>query len=202
RDSRLIIVSSLAKAFGVPVAMLGGAQDMIATFEHRSATRTHCSPPSAAVIASAGHALSVNKNCGDTLRLRLAQRVTHLRRRMRLLNLVERGGLFPMQVVSLPDGVNAGALHEALLKRGVQTVLHRKENGTGARISFVITARHTFNEIDRAMDRLADEVIHLQFKRSKGGNGDDNATTGTSGAFRSIFRGSRRDGMGVGPRAL
>src|SRR5262249_51833606 len=30
RDSRLIIVSSLAKAFGVPVAMLGGAQDMIA----------------------------------------------------------------------------------------------------------------------------------------------------------------------------
>jgi 8-amino-7-oxononanoate synthase len=157
-DSRVVVVSSLAKAFGVPVAMLGGAQDKVNSFQLRSATRTHCSPPSAAVIAAASHALHVNGRCGDTLRLRLAERVGYFRRRLKLLKLEVGTGFFPVQTLQLAPHMDVSALHRSLLKRGVRTVLHRAEDGGNPRLSFVITARHTMSEISRAADVLADAI--------------------------------------------
>ena len=49
-----MIVSSLAKAFGAPLAVLAGSDAFMTVFEQESATRMHCSPPSVAVIAAAG----------------------------------------------------------------------------------------------------------------------------------------------------
>jgi 8-amino-7-oxononanoate synthase len=42
-DDRVVVVSSLAKAFGVPVAVLAGPEELVAGFERESATRVHCS---------------------------------------------------------------------------------------------------------------------------------------------------------------
>src|SRR5262249_11433916 len=52
QDPRLVIVGSLAKAFGAPIAVLCGSEATVDTFEIHSGTRTHCSPPSAASIAA------------------------------------------------------------------------------------------------------------------------------------------------------
>jgi len=158
RDDQVVLVSSLAKAFGAPLAMLGGSEAVCAGFELESATRMHCSPPSAALIGAASHALAINRHYGEALRRRLAQRVAHFRVRLRDLNLIATGGLFPVQSLRLSERIDAGALHEALFARGLQTVLHPGRNGAGMRISFIITTRHTMGDIDRALASLADAM--------------------------------------------
>jgi len=45
-------------------------------------------------------------------------------------------------------------LHQRLSQRGVQAVLSRPRNDTEARLSFLITARHSAMEIDRCIDML------------------------------------------------
>ena len=46
----LVVVASLAKAFGAPLAALSGSEAFVGHFEERSETRVHCSPPSLAAI--------------------------------------------------------------------------------------------------------------------------------------------------------
>ena len=152
----VIVISSLAKGFGVPMAVLAGSGTMIDRFEERSETRVHCSPPSIAALHAAEHALNINDQQGDALRLRLAQGVRHFRRRLAQVGLAAAEGLFPVQTLKLTPAVDAIALHDRLLERGIKTVLHHGRNGTGPRVSFIITARHSMTEIDRAVIALAD----------------------------------------------
>ena len=161
RASRVVLVSSLAKAFGAPLAMLGGSEAVTAAFELESATRMHCSPPSAAVVAAASHALAINERHGEALRRQLAQRVAHFRRGLRGLNVIATDGLFPVQPLRMPEHINVGALHEALFARGLQAVLHRSTNGPDMLISFIITTKHTTEEIDWAVACLTDAMVRV-----------------------------------------
>lgn len=150
----VLVVSSLAKGFGVPVAVLAGSEVMVRHFEARSQTRVHCSPPSAAVIHAAEHALAVNEACGDNLRLRLAQLVRHFRSKLKQIALSGTGGLFPVQTLVPAPGLDVKTLYDRLLQWGIRTVLHRGRNGHRPRISFLITALHQQSDIDRAVDAL------------------------------------------------
>ena len=94
----ILVGSSLAKGFGVPLAVLSGSRDLIDLFRERSETRIHCSPPSAAVIHAAHRALHVNRRQGDTLRQRLLDLVARLRQRLMQAGLTPAGSLpFPVQ---------------------------------------------------------------------------------------------------------
>lgn len=148
----IVLVSSLAKAFGAPLAMLGGSREFVDEFRQSSATLVHCSPPSAAVLAAALRALEINRRMGDVLRRRLARRV--LRFRQLAADLAASANLFPVQPLRLAPYVDARAVHRALVRRGVRPVLHRDPSGGGPRISFLITARHRLSEIDRAAECL------------------------------------------------
>jgi 8-amino-7-oxononanoate synthase len=159
RDRRVVVVSSLAKAFGAPVAMLAGPSALIEDFDSRSLTRVHCSPPSAAAIAAAANALAINRREGDELRRTLAARVARFRRGVG--ELAVSAGLFPVQHLRLPRRTGARTLYEQLWDRGVQTVLTRGGLGSGTRIAFVFTARHTESEIDHALACLS----HLTGRR-------------------------------------
>lgn len=156
RDPGVVVVSSLAKAFGVPVAMLGGSEAVVESFRENSATLVHCSPPSAAAISAVHQMLQLNRSIGDTLRHRLAERVARFRRGLPGLHGVNT--LFPVQPLKLPARTDAYALHRALLAGGIQSVLHRDSSGGGPRISFVLTARHRMSEIDYAVASLADLI--------------------------------------------
>src|SRR5258708_25367833 len=134
--------------------MLAGADRVIADFERESATRTHCSPPSAAVIAAANQALAINRRDGDSLRQRLAQRVAQFRSGLRDTKLIATKSLFPLQPLRMPEGIDAGAVHEALSRLGMQTVLHRAGNDRRLRLSFILTARHGEHDIERAVESL------------------------------------------------
>lgn len=150
----VLVVSSLAKGFGVPVAVLAGSEGMVRHFEARSQTRVHCSPPSAAVIHAAEHALAVNEACGDNLRLRLVQLVRRFRSKLKQIALSGTGGLFPVQTLVPAPGLDVKTLYDRLLQCGIRTVLHRGRNGHCPRISFLITALHQQSDIDCAVDAL------------------------------------------------
>ncbi len=164
----VILISSLAKGFGVPVAVLAGSSTVVRLFEAESETRVHSSPPSTAVIHAAEHALALNQKDGEVLRLRLAKLVGQFRDRLRNAGFSYSGNLFPVQTLILPDDFDSSALHSRLLQLGVHTVLHRSRNGNNPRISFIITARHTPRDIDRAVDTLEHAAGIKKIKRQYG----------------------------------
>jgi 8-amino-7-oxononanoate synthase len=158
-NQHVLMISSMAKGFGVPVAVLSGSNGMLRWFEEKSNTRLHCSPPSAAAVHAAEHALTINRKYGEQLRLRLTRTVHYFRSRMAKAGFVISGGLFPVQtLISLPERV-ATALHEHLLRQGIRTVLHQRRAGQGARISFLINADHRMADIDYLVNAIIHGVI-------------------------------------------
>lgn len=153
RSDRVVVVNSLAKAFGVPMAMVGGNHRLIETLRRTALTRVHCSPPSMAVIGAAAHALQLNRHHGDTLRDRLARRVAQLRSGLRELGLAASRSLFPVQPIRLTRGM-AATVHSRLLQRRVRAVLSGRPLFR-AQVSLLVTTRHTPDDIDAAIACLA-----------------------------------------------
>src|SRR5262249_40201328 len=62
---RVVLVASLAKALGVPVAVVSGARPFIERLNEMGEARVHCSPPSMADIRAGEHAIAVNEERGE-----------------------------------------------------------------------------------------------------------------------------------------
>ncbi|HLG13285.1 MAG TPA: aminotransferase class I/II-fold pyridoxal phosphate-dependent enzyme [Blastocatellia bacterium] len=154
----VVLVSSLAKAFGAPVAALSGGRAIVSRFGRLSETRAHSSPPSVAVIHAAEHALEVNRRHGDELRKRLAGLVRAFREGVFRAGLETEGGLFPVQTLRPHSAVDAVALDEMLARSGVRALLRRGRKGNGALLSFLITTGHLPEQIDRVVEVLGDAV--------------------------------------------
>jgi 8-amino-7-oxononanoate synthase len=153
RSPDVIVGSSLAKGFGVPMAMLAGSTRLIRRFEAESETRVHCSPPSRAVLHAAEHALEINHTDGDRLRRYLAQLVRRFRAGLRAIGLAADGGLFPVQRLK-PAAIAAEVLYERLLDLGIRTIVIRRCREIGAQVAFLITALHRSSDIDLAVDAI------------------------------------------------
>jgi len=148
----LMVISSLAKGFGAPVAMLGGNDNMISRFDQKSETRMHCSPPSFAAIHAAGHALDYNQREGDALRQRLINNVKIFRDSLATYRLKASGGIFPVQNLHRIPGVRADVLYQKLRSKGIQTVLHHPRDNHPASISFLLSAGHSPGDVQYAID--------------------------------------------------
>ncbi len=175
RAQNVLVVSSLAKGFGVPMAVLGGSRAMVRHFDTLSETLMHCSPPSIAALHAAGHALSINRRCGETLRIRLARLVSYFVKRAAEIGLNTTGGLSPVQTIWSSDGMDAKGIYERLYRSGIHTVLRRSHclsqdylsrEGHGGHISFILTVRHTQGDIDRVMEVLS-HIQKAYFKKQK-----------------------------------
>jgi 8-amino-7-oxononanoate synthase len=153
--SDVLVIASLAKGFGVPLAALAGSRFMIRLFERQSVTRVTNSPPSIAVIHAGERALAVNEKEGERLRQRLLQRVLHFRRQLISAGLSATGWLFPVQTLAPHSLINAAALHGRLLELGIRTVLQRAHDNVQPRISFLISALHGRSALDHAVNMLA-----------------------------------------------
>jgi len=143
----VLLVSSLAKGFGVPIAALSGSSRRIESFEARSATRVHCSPPSIPVIYAARHALDFNSFCGDGLRRRLWSLIQRFRAGLRDAGLIPGRDCFPVQTIR---GLDAARLHSLLEQKGIRTVLYRARCEARTRIAFVINANHSAADVEKA----------------------------------------------------
>jgi len=150
RDAPLLIGASLAKAFGAPLAVLGGPATILDPFRDASLVRLHCSPPSAAAIAAARRGLAIAQQLGGSLRRRLVQLVTRLRQRLAAAGLRPIGTLpFPVQSFTAASVAATLAAHRQLLRRGVQTVLTAAGQGGPPRLTFIVTAAHRRSDVDR-----------------------------------------------------
>ena len=157
----IILVSSLAKGFGVPMAVLAGSKAMVKRFERESKTRMHCSPPSIAAVHAATRALSLNHRYGEALRMRLAQLVLRFCHQIEKIGLDSTGRLSPVQTLGPLEQIDIITLYKQLLRFGVRTVLHQSHKRHKC-ISFVITARHSLQDIDKAVNRLSDSLEKIK----------------------------------------
>jgi 8-amino-7-oxononanoate synthase len=155
RSPNVIIGSSLAKAFGVPLAMLGGGAELIGRFMKRSETRVHASPPSVAVLHAAHHALVVNATRGDATRRYLAELVTRFRERNRRAGVSGPAGIFPVQTVASDPRTDPVRLHRILRTAGVRTLVAREPTAPTENLLFVFNALHRTEDIDQATNILA-----------------------------------------------
>jgi 8-amino-7-oxononanoate synthase len=163
----VIMVSSLAKGFGVPMAVLAGSRALVTHFESQSETRLHTSPPSSVVLHAAERALAVNQVRGDALRSRLAHLVRQFRNRLAACGLSTTGGLFPVQTLRRMPALDARRVHQRLLDLRIRTVLHRPLCKRGAMMSLLITAPHRFADIERVVRAMAEAVQHARAYTSK-----------------------------------
>jgi 8-amino-7-oxononanoate synthase len=151
----LVLVCSLAKAFGAPIAALSGGLALVRRFDANSTTRVHCSPPSTAAVHAAARALDINDRCGELLRRRLAALLRGFRAGLAARGLRASGGHFPVQVLgrgAVPDPVGA---HARLRRLGVACVLRRDTVGGPPELVFVVTVRHTPADLDAAASAVA-----------------------------------------------
>jgi len=150
----IVLVASLAKALGAPLAALASSESFVRRFEDESEVRVHSSPPSNVDVRAAMHALMVNRNAGDELRRTLSASVQRLRRGLARLDLAARGGQFPVQTLEHGPGLDAIEMHRRLAKAGVGTVLLRKDRFHAMQLAFLINARQRMREIDRAVSEV------------------------------------------------
>lgn len=153
----IITCSSLAKGFGVPVAVLAGDRTLIDRFGRESETRVHCSPPSAAVVRAAHCALGANQRQGDALRRRLLRLVMRLRSRL-MDGGIEPSGQLPFPAQTLVAGRRAALVHERLLGVGIVALLTTTCRALTAGLTLLVTARHGLAEIERAGRAIARAV--------------------------------------------
>jgi 8-amino-7-oxononanoate synthase len=151
----VIIGGSLAKGFGVPLAMLGGCAKLVSQFVRRSETRVHASPPSIAVLHAAHHALMVNAARGDAIRRHLAELVTCFREQNRRAGLSGPHGIFPVQAVLSDPHRDPSRLHRILRTAGLRTLVVRERTAPVEKLLFVFNALHRIEDIDQATNILA-----------------------------------------------
>lgn len=148
---------------------------MIGHFKTLSETQMHCSPPSIAAVHAAGHALSMNRRYGETLRMRLARLVSYFVNRAGEIGLYTTSGLSPVQTIGFLDSMDAKRIYEQLYQFGIHALLRRSHclsqdcpsrEGHGVHISFILTVRHTQGDIDRVMEVLS-SFRKVYFKKQK-----------------------------------
>ena len=161
RDPAMVVVASLAKAFGAPLALVAGARAFVDDFTADSETLVHCSPPPEPVLVAARRSLCLEGRAAEARRSRLADRVRGLRAALHARGFAARGGLFPMQRVPMPDAATARALYAGLVCRGVRAVLRRARCSGELSLTFVVTAAHDDAQIAAAADALAEAARAL-----------------------------------------
>ena len=155
-SERTLCVSSLAKGFGAPLAVVAGDAWLVSLVAGKGPLRVHASPPSAADVSAAEAALRINAQVGDQLRARLLRLVRRLRRGLRSLGMpLAAASCLPVQPVGPLPRALALRLAHRLARRGIRLVLQRPEAGPGLLLTWVITARHQERDITRALAVLA-----------------------------------------------
>lgn len=155
RSPRVILGSSLAKGFGVPVAILSGSATLVRRLEQCSKTRTHSSPPSVAALSAAARALTINARSGDILRHRLAALVTSFRDRLQDVGLRAPRSLFPVQALDLAGRADPVWLQGKLSAQGIAAAVVTGCDGASPKLVFALNARHEPRDIERCVATLA-----------------------------------------------
>lgn len=154
----IVVVCSLAKGLGVPIAVILGSRRLINRLQASGPTRVHASPPSVAHLLAADRALRLHHQQGERRRQILAALVGGFRRRAALdgLGLLETS--FPVQLLPVASPVRAHQLSRVLAGRGIRVVALQSRCRGGGAVGLLITARHRLRELNAAAGVLGQAV--------------------------------------------
>jgi 8-amino-7-oxononanoate synthase len=152
-SAQVVVISSLAKAFGVPAAVLAGSGEVLDAFNEASLTAVHCSPVSNAHLAALAVAIKKNREQGDLLRRGLYQRVRLFRRLLHDQGGEQIATCHPFQ--TLTRCRDAVGCYQRLRRKGIDVVLHHGSDNE-ASLSCLIRVNHTPAQI-RQLVRLIGE---------------------------------------------
>lgn len=157
--TNVICISSLAKAWGAPLAVMTGSKAHLNDFRQNSDTRVYASPPNRAVIAAGHLALLKNKTQGDSLRRRLLNRVIYFKKMLGTAGITTSGGFFPVQTIAHP---HPGKLKKLFLEfqfQNIKTVLVKSHNGA-PRQCLILNTNHTASDLQQAAKILILSLKH------------------------------------------
>ena len=150
----MLLVSSLGKGFGVPLASIAGSAERVAWFRARSSTRVHCSGPTAPELRALERALEENTRRGDALRGTLLRNIAVWRSVFHELGFATADPLHPVQRLRLPRGTDLEQLQRAARARGVHVWMSASEH-VPASVLVVLTAALSETDVARACGALA-----------------------------------------------
>ncbi|CAM2156235.1 Pyridoxal phosphate-dependent aminotransferase family protein [Pararobbsia alpina] len=156
----VLLLSSWAKAFGAPLATLGGPAELVNAVARDGPTQTHCSAASQSAMQAAMNALAINERAGERLRATLHQRLTRLEQGLRWLARTSLPDLHtlrrhhPLQQIRLGSGERTMALYTGLRLRGFRTALLHPA-GNGYAVAVVVRADHGASAIDALVGAMA-----------------------------------------------
>jgi 8-amino-7-oxononanoate synthase len=184
QSPHIILGNSLAKGFGVPLAVAAGAGSLVRRLEERGETRSHSSPPSAAVLSAAARALAVNAASGDIRRNRLAALVMLFRGQLQDAGLPLPRSIFPVQALDLRGRADPVWLRQRLAGQGITSVVVTGCDGVSPRLMFILNARHEERDIERCTATLATLIRKTPGSRSRTGDLNRSSTNSQSRSSR------------------
>jgi 8-amino-7-oxononanoate synthase len=137
----VVAVTSLAKAFAAPMAVLAGPTAVLDRVRAAGPMRIHASPPSVPVARAALRALRLNRACGTRRRAQLTRSLRLFRASCRNRGVWPAGGFHPVQTVTLPPGADVADLLRRATRQGVKLAASRIADGSTA-LRFVVTTGH------------------------------------------------------------
>lgn len=157
---QVVLIASLAKALGTPVAVLSGNTAIVEHFRQQSHTRTYCSPPSPWVVEHALHALTQHAHLGEWRRRLLLGNIRYFQAQVHGLGLRLEGGVFPVQKLVFPHGWQCVAVCRYLRQRQVETVVTRTDCGACA-LTVILRAGQRRDAIQHLVQLLRQALVHL-----------------------------------------
>ncbi len=150
----IISIISLAKGFGVPMAVLSGNKTFISQLIENSETRVTSSPVSIAHICAGINALSINCASGDQRRRKLLTNVFLLKKAISQSGIQLRGGIFPVQCTCNLKPDKSRKLFEKLKTNGIKTVLVSGHDTSCPVLCFLINCNNEEEEFQVLLSTL------------------------------------------------
>lgn len=161
---KLLVMGTLSKALGIPLAFVAGSEMLLRKTEAKSASFVHSSPPSLPNVAAGIAALRIAQQEGDDLRERVGQLVRRFQAKLRENSIpVLSYGLFPIQTIPFRTISLATEAGRNLRQRGIWSALQfsppdQPEKGV---LRFFVTALHTPAQVDLAAEAIVQFHMHL-----------------------------------------
>ena len=160
----IITISSLAKGFGVPVAVISASEKWIERFENKSLTRMNFSPVSNAHLSATANAIKRNEKKGESTRRQLYKNVELFRRLLSDEGILLKGGIFPVQSWELNSQREAIVLHFQMKKRGISSAVAAPHLNRKNALLFLIRANHSIDEIETSAFKIG-ALINLKSRK-------------------------------------
>lgn len=143
RSDKVVLITSLAKSLGTPVAVLSGSHAVLECFRQQSKTRLYCSPASPVLVRHALRTLQVHARQGGQQRRKLLGNIRLFRHLLTALGMrLEGGSLFPLQKLVLQQAPHCMQIFHAVRRYGIEPVITRSQQGACA-VTFILRADHS-----------------------------------------------------------